>query len=536
MKNPLCRPNKIYSFFLMFILTLFLAGCGSGGSESGFFPFFSTTHTVTYDANSGTGDVPVDDSDYSEGDSVTVLGAGTLTRAGYTFGGWNARADGSGNTYQENAEIIMGDEDIILYAVWVAMPKLGALVVRYDTATGDAMISALQAKGYKYATTDRTTFEAMSVDELMTYDAVFYAGGYSGDSWAKAIAYLDAGGKLFIADNDVGYANKATVFYQQYLQATYISDSGSDGVLTGMDIMSGINPDISPDPYPDDFTVGAEGVEIFHAPSGNSAGVRVERNGYKAIYLAWEFHRIADADQRTAIMHIIANYLGVTRLVLYGATHASAHAGESWLYEIDTASGSATLIGNIGYAVNGMAYDAVTKKLYGTTSGSNSQFIEINTTTGAGTSIGTGTGVLTNVPTFNASGALFAWSESDDNLIRINVATGAIAQSFPNSIGTSSQGLAFDNSDVLYLVNGDASVYTINASTGVATSVGTISGVSNHAHHGDFHPVTGKYWGLDATSDETSTRNLLVIDIGTLTLENTISTLDDLHVLAFGYK
>ncbi len=173
----------------------------------------------------------------------------------------------------------------------IMAPSAGedVLVVAYDTTAAPAMETALTNLGYTYLQVSRDVFQAMAVADLLEYKAVLYAGGYSGDSWAKAMAYLDAGGSFLIADNDFGYGNGSTAFYQTYLQSTYVSDGGSDGQLTGLDIMTGINPDISADPYPDDFTVGAEGTCIFDAPSPNCAGVKVQRLDYKAIYLAWDF-------------------------------------------------------------------------------------------------------------------------------------------------------------------------------------------------------------------------------------------------------
>ncbi|MCP4539523.1 MAG: PKD domain-containing protein [Chloroflexi bacterium] len=185
------------------------------------------------------------------------------------------------------------------------------LVVEFDTSAATAMETALTNLGYTYLGVNRSTFEAMAMPDLLQYQAVFYAGSTSGDSWAQAMAYLDAGGSLYISDNDLGYFQNATVFYQTYLQATYVSDSGSDGVLTGMDIMAGVNPDVSPDPWPDDFTVGAEGVEIFVAPSANSAGVKVDRNGYLAIYTAFDFDDVASVTDEEAIIDRVMDYLGM---------------------------------------------------------------------------------------------------------------------------------------------------------------------------------------------------------------------------------
>ena len=82
-----------------------------------------------------------------------------------------------------------------------------------------------------------------------------------------------------------------------------------------MSIMNGINPNVISDPYPDDFTVGAQGVEIFRAPTGYSAGVSIVRNDYKAVYLGWDFQNIADTNHENAIIDKIAIFLGVPKNV-----------------------------------------------------------------------------------------------------------------------------------------------------------------------------------------------------------------------------
>lgn len=76
--------------------------------------------TVTYNANGASGgNVPTDNTPYNIGDTVTVLGnAGSLTRDGYTFDGWNTKADGSGTTYAANAAFTI-TEDTTLYAQWM---------------------------------------------------------------------------------------------------------------------------------------------------------------------------------------------------------------------------------------------------------------------------------------------------------------------------------------------------------------------------------------------------------------------------------
>ncbi len=101
------------------------------------------TYTVTYDANGGTGNGPVDaNSPYEVGESVTVLGnVGTpnpLTKTNYTFGGWNTQADGNGTTYQAGGSFSMPDNNVVLYAIWTA----DTYTVTYDAngGTGNAPV------------------------------------------------------------------------------------------------------------------------------------------------------------------------------------------------------------------------------------------------------------------------------------------------------------------------------------------------------------------------------------------------------------
>ena len=84
------------------------------------------TATVTYNGNGNSGGTaPTDASNYLNGDPVTLPGAGTLTRAGYTFVGWNTLADGNGTTYLPAANFVIAT-DTTLYAKWVANGVCGS--------------------------------------------------------------------------------------------------------------------------------------------------------------------------------------------------------------------------------------------------------------------------------------------------------------------------------------------------------------------------------------------------------------------------
>lgn len=75
------------------------------------------TYTVTFDGNGapyGTmTDLVVAE---GEGDKVTLT-KNAFERNGYTFAGWNTKADGTGDAYADEAEITV-DENITLYAQW----------------------------------------------------------------------------------------------------------------------------------------------------------------------------------------------------------------------------------------------------------------------------------------------------------------------------------------------------------------------------------------------------------------------------------
>ena len=80
----------------------------------------TSTNSVSYDGNGNTeGTVPVDSSNYNEGDTVTVLdNSGSLDKTGYAFDGWNTEDDGSGTNYSEGDTFNMGSSSITLYAKW----------------------------------------------------------------------------------------------------------------------------------------------------------------------------------------------------------------------------------------------------------------------------------------------------------------------------------------------------------------------------------------------------------------------------------
>ena len=141
--------KKLRETFLVLTISAFmLAACGpSGGiinsnsssSSSGNSSGGPSTFTVTYNGNGNTGgSVPIDSTNYAQGQTVTVLGnTGNLVKTSFSFSGWNTQPDGSGTTYSPTQTFIMGAANVTLYAMWTTN-------VRYAYVANYASINVSQ--------------------------------------------------------------------------------------------------------------------------------------------------------------------------------------------------------------------------------------------------------------------------------------------------------------------------------------------------------------------------------------------------------
>lgn len=219
---------------------------------------------------------------------------------------------------------------------------------------------------------------------------------------------------------------------------------------------------------------------------------------------------------------------------LYGTTFGAAGN----LVQLDPTTGALIkTIGPIGYQVNGLEWDHTTGKLYATTSNGDANFpsglLELNVSTGAGTPIGTGFGRTVMNPTVNSAGAMYAWTEVGDDLVTVDKVAGTVSVVGDAALSTLEHGVAFDNQDRLFIVNGSSgNIFRIDPATGAVTAAGSLT---MRAHHGDFHPETGRYWGIDETSDSATSaaRNIRVVDIDAATVSATLPTVDELFTLTF---
>lgn len=169
------------------------------------------------------------------------------------------------------------------------------------TESTRAITLAVSGAGYGYDLIDSSGLESIGLDALQTYAAVIAFGARGGQATllAKLQSYLDAGGRLVVMDNDFGFYNRDTSFYTDTLQAAYVSDnacsSAGNCALAGTDILLGLSGGVETDPFPDRFDARAQATHILRYADGDPAGTRIERNGYRAVYLSFDFEYLGGA-------------------------------------------------------------------------------------------------------------------------------------------------------------------------------------------------------------------------------------------------
>ncbi|QHT59374.1 PKD domain-containing protein [Paenibacillus lycopersici] len=93
------------------------AGGSSGYSEEVDVTPQSKFSVIYHGNRAMSGDVPIDNSLYTSGDTVRVYdNIGKLAQPGYIFAGWNTTADGSGTSFAPGATLTMGEANLTLYA------------------------------------------------------------------------------------------------------------------------------------------------------------------------------------------------------------------------------------------------------------------------------------------------------------------------------------------------------------------------------------------------------------------------------------
>jgi uncharacterized repeat protein (TIGR02543 family) len=89
-------------------------------------PLFSNTYTVTYSGNGHTSGSTPGNQSRTGGLWLSLrANSGNLAKAGYSFAGWNTKADGTGIDYAAGSAAKLGALNRTLYAKWIANGNTG---------------------------------------------------------------------------------------------------------------------------------------------------------------------------------------------------------------------------------------------------------------------------------------------------------------------------------------------------------------------------------------------------------------------------
>ena len=176
-----------------------ISATASGGASS-------TKYTLSYDANGkdGGGEAPTDaSSPYASGSNVTVLGnTNSMTKTGYSFGGWNTAANGSGTSYAAGGTISSIAANTTLYAKWTQDITLD----REGASTGSTSVTAT----YNCATLPSITNP--------TKEGYAFKGWYTGDDGTGTLV-INTSGEL--QANVSGYTGAGGIWTSSSAQTLY---------------------------------------------------------------------------------------------------------------------------------------------------------------------------------------------------------------------------------------------------------------------------------------------------------------------------
>ncbi len=231
----------------------------------------------------------------------------------------------------------------------VNVALMQAQILLVDDDAGDAYEgfyeAAIIASGRSYltVTTPPTAAEMAMFESVVWFTGDDYSPALSPTDQTELAAFLDAGGRLFITGQDIGYNINAAPFYSDYLHAVYVQDNvglgGALGVPTSpvgfgfiFNIQGGSGANNQG--FPSEMDVIAPGQQAFiydetvpkvattanraekqstvgrnSITSSGTAGLTVDNGTYRLAYFSFGFEAIDDATTRTAVMGRVLDWL-----------------------------------------------------------------------------------------------------------------------------------------------------------------------------------------------------------------------------------
>jgi len=185
--------------------------------------------------------------------------------------------------------------------------------------------NAILASGYLYTIWDTDVDGSPSDSIMSSYDVIVW---FTGDDISSTLIstdqtnlanYLDAGGKLFVTGQDIGYDIRTEAFYSDYLYATYNVDDTNifrlDGIIDdpigdGLQIEISSGDGANNQGYPEGITPISPATEVFiYNDSSYYGGLKVDTGVYQVVYFGFGFEAINNMDDRQTVMTRILSWL-----------------------------------------------------------------------------------------------------------------------------------------------------------------------------------------------------------------------------------
>lgn len=188
----------------------------------------------------------------------------------------------------------------------------------YETYYQDAVAAAGKFAG-TLAPENVSIELALSFPQIIWLTGNDYSTTLTTENMTLLSAFLDNGGSLFLSGQDIGYDINSDPFYADYIHANYLNDDTNGTVVTGVaddPITSGLSLNITGGDgannqlYPSEIEAINGATPIFHYGSTTQqAGLRVNTEVYKLVYLAFGFEAVNNAADRHLLMANVLNWL-----------------------------------------------------------------------------------------------------------------------------------------------------------------------------------------------------------------------------------
>lgn len=247
---------------------------GSSGNKAFYAKWTANKYTIVYNRNGGTG-TAIANQTGREYDKTYTLAKNTYKRTGYTFVGWNTKADGSGTTYKNGASVknltTKNGGKVTLYATWVVTEYS----ITYNLNGGKN--AAANPSYYTY-------FQAVTLKNPSRTGYTF-AGWYSDKNFKNKVTTIAKGSKGSKTLYAKWTANKYTI--------TYSGNGATNGTMAKTNCTYGKNVSLRANGYTRrgytfaGWSASPDGGGTIYANGASVKNLTTAKNGTVTLYAQW---------------------------------------------------------------------------------------------------------------------------------------------------------------------------------------------------------------------------------------------------------